>query len=499
VSDAGERFDLGGQTLRERAARGTLINSAFVIGVSALGLLRGFALALFLEPSDYGVWGILLVGLGSFAWLKQVGISDRYIQQNEPDQELAFQRAFTMEAIVNIIFGVFLLVAIPVMAFIYSEPKIIAPGLALLLLLPAVTLQAPLWVLYRRLQFGRQRTLQAIDPILGFIVAVTVAAAGGGYWAWIAGAMAGGWGAAIVAVAMSPYKLAWRYSRGSARQYASFSGPLMIASIGGFVVAQGSILGTQAALGLAAVGAVTLASTVSQFSTRVDDVVSETLYPAICAVADRTELLFESFVKSNQLALMWAMPFGLGLALFASDFVHHVLGNRWTDAIVLLQAFGITAAIGHLGFNWRTYFMARGDTRPIAVQSLILAAFFLAVGMPAIFIAGLDGLAFTMIVLLFVGLAVRVVYLRRMFPGFRMGPHALRAMLPALAGVACAALIRLVSPLSADVAEAALEFGVFVAVVGFTTVVFERSLLREVIGYLTGSITTVSPDETRLR
>ena len=42
------------------------------------------------------------------------------------------------------------------------------------------------------------------------------------------------------------------------------------------------------------------------------------MYPAICAVQDRLELLRESFVKSNRLALMWAMPFGVGIALFAA-------------------------------------------------------------------------------------------------------------------------------------------------------------------------------------
>src|SRR3712207_7244809 len=48
-----------------------------------------------------------------------------------------------------------------------------------------------------------------------------------------------------------------------------------------------------------------LATTISQFSNRVDDVVTDTLYPAICAVKDRRELLFESFWKSNRLALLW--------------------------------------------------------------------------------------------------------------------------------------------------------------------------------------------------
>ena len=39
---------------------------------------------------------------------------------------------------------------------------------------------------------------------------------------------------------------------------------------------------------------------------------TNTLYPAICAVRDRKDVLFEAFVKSNRLALMWALPFGFG-------------------------------------------------------------------------------------------------------------------------------------------------------------------------------------------
>ena len=49
--------------------------------------------------------------------------------------------------------------------------------------------------------------------------------------------------------------------------------------------------------------------------------VTQTLYPAICAVKDRPDLLFESFWKSNRLALLWAAPIGAAAALFAGDFV----------------------------------------------------------------------------------------------------------------------------------------------------------------------------------
>ena len=48
-------------------------------------------------PTEYGVWGILVAALGTLLWLKQVGIGDKYVQQEDDDQELAFQQAFTLE------------------------------------------------------------------------------------------------------------------------------------------------------------------------------------------------------------------------------------------------------------------------------------------------------------------------------------------------------------------------------------------------------------------
>ena len=49
------------QGLRVRAARGTVINAAFEVGLQGLSLLKGFVIAAFLSRTDYGLWGILVV------------------------------------------------------------------------------------------------------------------------------------------------------------------------------------------------------------------------------------------------------------------------------------------------------------------------------------------------------------------------------------------------------------------------------------------------------
>jgi polysaccharide transporter, PST family len=484
---ARERLRLGGRTLREHAARGSVVNAAFLIALSSLGLVRGFILAGLLTPQDYGIWGLLVVALGTVMYLKQAGIGDKFVQQDEPDQELAFQKAFTLELAFNAVFAVVLAAAVPLAALAYGRTDIIVPGFVLIGMLPAIALQSPLWIHYRRMDFVKQRTLQAVEPIVGLVVAVALAAAGAGYWSFVAAALAGAWTTAALSVATSPYALRLRYDRGTLRTYFTFSWPLLAGGASALVMVQAAMIGTSRHLGVAAAGAVALSVTVTQFADRVDGIVSDTIYPGICAVAERTELLFESFVKTNRLSLMWAVPFGVGVSLFATDLVRFGIGHRWDDAIPLLEAFGAAAALGHLGFNWGGYFRAQGRTRPLAVYNGVACLVFLAVGLPLLFAAGLDGLAAGLALVAAVGVVVRAFYLRSLFPGFRMIGHARRAIAPTLPAVAAVLVAR--AALGRDTLALALaELALYVAVTALATWRLEGPLLGEVAGYLRGGV-----------
>jgi O-antigen/teichoic acid export membrane protein len=479
------RFELGGDTnLRQHAARGVVINSVFDIGLGSLGLIRGLVLAALVSTSDYGVWGILAVAFGTLLWLKQAGIGDKYIQQDDEDQELAFQIAFTLEALFSGLFMVLIAIVAPVAGWVYGRSEIVLPGFLLMLMLPATVLQSPLWILYRRMNFRRQRTLQAIDPIVSFVVAIGLAAAGQGYWSFIFGLMAGAYSSALVSVVLSPYKLRFRYRPGSLRRYTSFSWPLMAAGASGLVIAQTSTLLGEKELGLAGVGALALASNLSMFANRVDAIVSGTMYPAICAVQDRVDLLYESFVKSNRLALMWAVPFGVGLALFSPDLVHFGIGDKWHDAIPILQAFGLAAAIAHLGFNWDSYFRARGDTRPIAIAAFLAMIAFLATAIPLLYAYGLKGFVVGVIFQALVHLACRLLYLRKLFGSFDVAKHAARAIGPSIPAAAAVGLMRLVETGHRSAGIAVAEIAVYLLITIVATLTFERPLLREIGGYL---------------
>jgi O-antigen/teichoic acid export membrane protein len=465
-----------------------MVNAAFLLGLQVLGLLKGFVVAAFLTPADYGIWGLLVISLGTLLWLSQIGIDDKYIQQDHPDQEEAFQIAFTLETILCFFFLGLIALAVPLFALAYGTTKIIVPGLLLGLAMPAVALQTPIWVFYRRMDFVKQRTLQALDPVAGFVVAVSLAIAGMGYWSLVIGQLAGSWLAGIVAARVSPYKLRFRKVGGALREYASFSWPLFLGAASGVIVAQVPILVAQRHLGIYAVGALTLAGTISVYAGHMDDVVTNTLYPAICAVRDRADLLFESFSKSNRLAMLWGVPVGVGIVLFVPDLVHYVIGDQWAYAVPLVQVFGLIAGLNQIGFNWSAFYRAVGKTRPLAWAGAVMVAVTLALAVPLLLTDGIKGFAIGMAGATYVAVCVRIFFLNRLFPGFDLATHIGRALVPSAAGGALIVLLRQIDGGLPGEAGAIFELVIFLAAVIAVSLLVERRLVRELVGYLRRSV-----------
>ena len=475
-----------GGGLRSKTARGLLINSGFRVGMAGINLARNVGVAAFVTASEYGLWGLLVTTMITLAFLKQVGVADKYIQQREEDQEAAFQKAFTFQFLYTLLFFVIVAVALPVYAFgVYGRPEILLPGFVLSLSLIATTLQAPTWVFYRRMDYLRQRSLEVVDPIVTTVATLALLIAGMALWGLVIGFLIGSVAGAVVVLIANPYPFRLRFDRVAFREYVGFSWPLFIGGIGGLLVVQGAVIIGNAALGLAAVGAIGLATNFSRFSNRIEQLLTSTMYPAVCAVQERRDLLLEVFVKSNRLGLMWALPFGVGLTLFAGDLVDFVLGSTWEEAIPLLQVFGLIFGFGTIGYAWGTFYKAQGRTRPIAVTGVASVVVFFAVTVPLMLTVGVMGYAIGMASATLAQLVLRGYFLRRLFPGFNLLRHALRSLAPIAPAVGLVLLVRLAEDGGARTLGVAIgELAVYLLVVVAATYAFERPLIREAVGYL---------------
>src|SRR5437763_3782711 len=172
------------------------------------------------------------------------------------------------------------------------------------------------------------------------------------------------------------------------------------------------------------------------------------------------------------------------MALFSKDLVHFVLGDRWHIAIVVLQAFGIIAAIDQLGFNWTAFLRALNHTRPLAVLSILDFVTFVVITVPLLLAFGLTGFAIGSIASEAVSLVGRTYYLGKIFPAFVILRQAARAVSPVVPGVVVVVLARLLESGERTAAMAISEFVAFAVVTLAATALFERELLREVLSYL---------------
>jgi O-antigen/teichoic acid export membrane protein len=480
---ARRRAELGAGGLRHRVARGTIVNAIFLVALNALTLVQGILAARLLGAPEYGLWGMLLIVFGTLLFIAAIGFDDKYVEQDHPDQQVAFEIAFTLQVILCGALTVVALIAVPLFSLLYAEPRILAPGILSACAIPLLALQTPTWVFYRRLDFARTRILQGITPIVSFVVMMPLAIAGVGFWSLVIGAIVGTAAGSLAAVIVSPYKLRLRYESGAMREYASFSWPVLVSALSGVVSFQVPLIISARSIGAAAVGAITVGYQMAGYTRRVDDVVTNALYPAVCAVKDRSDLLFESFSKSNRLALLWGFPAGVGLALFAHVLVDVVLGQSWKLAVPLIVVLGLSASVDQIAFNWSAFARARAETRIMAVHGALVSVAILGVGVPLLLIDGLSGFALGIAAGTLISLAVRTYYLTNIFPTMAIFNHVAGAVAPTALGAGAVLLARALTSGGGTVLSVAEIVG-YLTIVAAATVGTQRPLLRESLGYL---------------
>ena len=485
-----ERLAFPRSELRGRTARGGLLNALFLGGGEGLALVQGLIVTALLGPVAIGLYGIVTVTAMTVVQLRRVGIDEAFVAQSESDQEEEFQKAFSLELTIGVLFSLGLCALAPLLALAYGEERLFALTLAVAYLPIAFALQAPQWIFFRRMDFLRLRLLQFSIPAVTFAVTVPLAAVTESVWALVVGPLAGNTVAVLAALAVSPYRLRLRFERAALRRYLGFSWPIFATAGATLLVLQGQVFAFDLDAGLAAAGYVTLAATLTRYADRADQIVATTIYPAICAVQDRPATQRELFVKSSRVTMLWALPFCAALVLFAPALVDGVLGREWAPAVLVVQGLAAAAALQQVGYGWFSFYRARGEPRPQAVESAAMALAFLGLAVPGLFLFGVEGFVAGRIATSLAMLAVRRHYVRRLFAGLELTRVALRGGAPVAASALAALAVReLLDP------GALLELGVFAAVTAAVAWLLERSLLRELLAYVRGRGTIAGPAE----
>jgi PST family polysaccharide transporter len=227
--------------LRVRTARGGVVNAAFLSGAELLVLGQNLLATALLGPGQIGLYGIVTTTAMTIVALRRVGIDEAFVQTDAADEEAEFQRAFTVELALGVLAALAVAALAPLLAAAYDDDRLLALTLAVTYLPLGFALQAPQWVFFKRMEYVRLRTLQAIVPLGTVVVAVPLLLAGVDVWALVIGPFCGNLAAVIVAWRASPYRIRLRPDREAFGRYLRFTWPVFVTSAVALLVAQGQI------------------------------------------------------------------------------------------------------------------------------------------------------------------------------------------------------------------------------------------------------------------
>jgi len=474
ASQAVEMPNLGG-----RAVRGVLITTGFSVFWEIAGGLGALITARFLRPQDYALITVAALALRFVGALQAFNLDTRLVQVQE-DPGDAYDYGFTLYAATGILYVLIALVAAPIASRAYGASVLIPICLILSLNRLIGTFGWPAVYFARELRWWTQRLIGSAGGSAQVVLTLVLAIRGFGVWSLVYGQLAGTIVPTALTWALAPRRprLRLRVPRRYLWFFFSFGWPMWVGGIVGVAAANGILKEVEFTLGLAVLGYMNMAVGLGDRIDRAEQILGSVMFPVLSRTRDEGRLR-KGYELTQKTVLIWAVPAGLGLAVFAPDVVRVVLSPKWTPIVPLLRVEGIGEVLNAVATMWRMFYMVHGENRPGMRVGLQINIFMLlAIGvLSAAF--GYQGIVITIFVAAVLSLYQRRRYTLAMFPGMPV----IRTALPLiLAGVASSGVTILMGASVTGlpyIPGLGLRLVAFLGMYALLVILLERSFLRE--------------------
>lgn len=378
------------------AGKGLLSGVAWMIGgrwlARCIGLVSVFILARLLAPADFGLMAIALIAYGLMETLTYAGV-DLALMRGGQDSRQHFDTAWTIQIIQGVLIALALLVAAPLTAWYFSEPRAVAV-IQLIALRSVIDGTSNIGVVAFRkdLDFAKEFRFSLYSKLVNFLIVVSAAYWFRNYWALVVGSVAGSIVGVVISYVMHPYRP--RLSLAKVSDIWSFSQWLIIARLGSFLNRKTDEFIVGGVVGTSAMGNYHLASDLATMpSNELVMPMRRALFPTLSKATDNPEAFSKMVCDSFSAVAVLCLSVGFGLMSVAPEVVQLILGDQWLGAVSLIQWLAIFGAFSGLTLLLEVPLWVRGKTNLTAVQSWLE----LAVLVPLVWFAvrsfGADGAA----------------------------------------------------------------------------------------------------------
>jgi len=343
------------------AARAVMWNYvSFALG-KVLVLVTMAVLARLLTPEDFGIVGFATVAITYLAVFKDLGLGAAIIQRSD-DVEDSAQTVFVLNLILGVVLTVATALAAPAVAAFFEEP-LVTPLLRVLAFTFVIeALGAIHIVLLRRdLAFRRKLIPDTGRAIVKGAVSIGTAATGFGVWALVWGQLAGVIASVILSWLVVAWRPTYRVRRDLVRPLLGYGMPLVATDIQFAIWQNLDYVFVGKYLGDAALGVYTLAYRLPELLVQsIWRVVAGAAFPLFSRLQHDRDLIRRGFLRTVRYTQIATVPLCLGLIVTAEPAVNVLFGERWSEAIPVLQVLALFTLVASIGYNAGDVYKAIG-------------------------------------------------------------------------------------------------------------------------------------------
>jgi len=371
-----------------------------MLSKAVLMLLQMGVLARLLAPSDFGLMALVAAVIAFAQIFSDMGISNAIIHHQKISQE-ALSSLYWLNVLASTVLMMLLMLLSPFFATWYREPRI-QPVLMLVSLsfLIAALGQQLRVMAEKNLRFQQLTVIDLTSSLLGFAISVSVAFAGGGVYALVAGMLTSSLAATFLTwwIVADGWRPLLRLRLGEIREFLGFGAYMVGFSLTNTVNMQADILIGGRVLGTGSLGAYSLPKDLSlRIAMTINPIVTRVGLPVMAQAQDDTALLKSIYLKTLLMTASINFPLYFLIAVFAPEIVAIMFGTQWQESVPLLRILAFWGMVRSTGNPAGSLVFALGRANLAFWWSLGLMLFLA----PSYWIGsryGIKGLAISMLV-----------------------------------------------------------------------------------------------------
>jgi O-antigen/teichoic acid export membrane protein len=314
----------------------------WLIALQAISKIAGFIqrviLARLIAPHDFGLMGIALLTIGGFEVISTPDFSSALIQKKGDIRDY-LNSFWSCQIVRAFLVSIFLAACAPLIANFFESPfsanviRLVSVSIVIRALINPGMIQ-----FQKDIEFRPRFIMMSYSSITGTVASIFCAVIWRNVWALVVGILISAVANCVFSYVLHPLRPKLEFKWEKIGEMFSFGGWIWVAGILVFGATQGDDLVVTRILGTTMLGYYQMAYWVSNLpATQISSVLIQISFPVYSELQDDNKRLIDGFLKSFQVILLFALPFGVMVFMLAEPITFFIFGAQWKPMVPALK------------------------------------------------------------------------------------------------------------------------------------------------------------------